>query len=73
MGSQTEIGLIAQEVQQLVPEVIGTNSNGMLSLDYPKLTATLIKALQKQWKELKNLNRVEVMRCHKEWMFLKVR
>ena len=24
MGSQTEIGLIAQEVQQLVPEVIGT-------------------------------------------------
>ncbi len=46
LGSQLEIGFIAQEVQQLVPEVIGQNSDGMLSLDYPKLTAVLAKAVQ---------------------------
>jgi hypothetical protein len=45
-GAQREIGLIAQEVQQVIPEVIGTNDNGTLSVDYPKLTAVLIKAVQ---------------------------
>ena len=44
MGSQKEIGLIAQEVQEVVPEVIGENSDGTLSLDYPKLTALLIES-----------------------------
>ena len=44
LGSQREIGMIAQEVQPYLPEVIGTNSDGTLSLDYPKLTAVLIEA-----------------------------
>ncbi len=45
-GAQREIGLIAQQVQSHVPEVVGTNSDGTLSLDYPKLTALLIGAVQ---------------------------
>lgn len=45
-GEQREIGLIAQQVQPHVPEVVGTNSDGTLSLDYPKLTALLIGAVQ---------------------------
>ncbi len=45
-GGQREIGLIAQQVQPHVPEVIGTNQDGTLSLDYPKLTALLIGAVQ---------------------------
>lgn len=45
-GEQREIGLIAQQVQPFVPEVIGTNEDGTLSLDYPKLTALLIGAVQ---------------------------
>jgi len=45
-GVQPEIGFIAQEVQELVPEVVGTNHNGTLSVDYPKLVATLTSALQ---------------------------
>jgi hypothetical protein len=45
-GSQVEIGFIAQEIQQYIPEVIGENSDGMLSLDYSKLTAVLTKAIQ---------------------------
>lgn len=46
MGEQTEIGFIAQEVQQIVPEVIGTNFDGTLSLDYAKLTALLAESVK---------------------------
>ncbi len=52
LGSQKEIGLIAQEVQQYVPEVIGVSSDETLTLDYAKLTPVLIKAVQ----ELKSEN-----------------
>lgn len=45
-GEQREIGLIAQEVAPHVPEVVGVNADGTLSLDYPKLTALLIGAVQ---------------------------
>lgn len=52
MGSQKEIGLIAQQVQEICPEVIGVNSDGMLSLDYAKLIAVLINAV-KELNEIK--------------------
>lgn len=45
-GPQREIGFIAQEVQKIVPEVIGTNANGKLSLDYSKMIAVLTKSIQ---------------------------
>ena len=45
-GPQREIGFIAQEVQELVPEVVNPSSDGILSLDYSKLTAVLAKAVQ---------------------------
>jgi hypothetical protein len=46
LGEQTEVGLIAQEVEPHVPEVIGSNPDGTLSIDYAKLTALLIGAVQ---------------------------
>lgn len=45
-GSQKEIGLIAQEVQPILPEVIGLNNDGTLSIDYPKIVSILIGAIQ---------------------------
>jgi hypothetical protein len=45
-GEQTELGFIAQDMQKLVPEVVGENADGMLSLDYPKLVAVMAKAIQ---------------------------
>lgn len=44
-GTQTEIGFLAQQVQKIVPEVVGQNADGSLSLDYPKLTAVLVKSI----------------------------
>jgi len=56
MGTQTEIGFIAQEVKELIPEVIGINNNETLSLDYPKLTAVLVKAIQEQQAQIEELS-----------------
>jgi len=45
-GLQNEIGLIAQQVKEIVPEVVGTDANGMLTLNYAHLTAVLIGAIK---------------------------
>jgi hypothetical protein len=58
-GLQKEIGFIAQEVQAHIPEVIGINSDETLSLDYPKLTAVLTKAIKEQ-QEMINQLRTEI-------------
>lgn len=46
LGEQPEIGLLAQEVLEVIPEVVGSNNDGMLSIDYPKLVVVLINAIQ---------------------------
>ena len=44
-----QIGVIAQEVQSIYPELITVGGNGYLSVNYPKLTAVLLQSV----KELK--------------------
>ncbi len=45
MGSQKELGLLAQEVQRVMPELVSTQGD-TLSLDYVRLVPVLIKAIQ---------------------------
>jgi len=45
-GDQLEIGLIAQQVRDHVPHLVGVNVDGTLSLDYAKLTIPLINAIK---------------------------
>ena len=45
-GKQNEIGLIAQDVENICPELVGENKNGELFIDYPKIVNLLIKAIQ---------------------------
>jgi hypothetical protein len=47
-----QIGLVAQEVEQVIPELVSTPENGYKSVDYTKLTAVLVEAV----KELKTDN-----------------
>jgi len=44
-----QIGVIAQEVQAVYPELVREGGNGYLSVNYPKLTAVLLQSI----KELK--------------------
>jgi hypothetical protein len=54
-----EVGLIAQEVQKVLPEVVSQDADGYLSLDYGRLTPLLIngiKELEIKSEELKVKN-----------------
>jgi hypothetical protein len=44
-GAQ-DIGFIAQEVQDVVPEFVHTSDDGVLSMDYGKITALLVSTWQ---------------------------
>ncbi|MBC6480832.1 MAG: tail fiber domain-containing protein [Hormoscilla sp. GM7CHS1pb] len=44
----TEIGLVAQEVEEFFPELVSTDSEGTKSLSYSRLIAPLIEAVKDQ-------------------------
>ncbi len=44
-----EIGLIAQDVQKVVPELVDKAGDGYLTLDYGKLTSLLVEAIKDLW------------------------
>lgn len=51
-----DVGVIAQEVQQVIPEVVGVRENGTLAVKYDRLVSLLIEAikdLSNQVEELK--------------------
>jgi len=54
-GPWTEIGFMAQEMRELVPYVVGENSDGTLTIDYPKLTAVLARAIQELKQQIDEL------------------
>ncbi len=53
-----QIGLIAQEVEHVLPEVVNTNSAGYKSVDYSKLVALLIEASKEQQKQIDELQKM---------------
>ncbi|OGC06761.1 hypothetical protein A2526_05645 [candidate division WOR-1 bacterium RIFOXYD2_FULL_36_8] len=55
MGNQKQIGMIAQEVEPVLPEVVGTGSDGYKSIDYAKLTSFLVEVNKAQQKEIEEL------------------
>lgn len=58
-GSSTrrEIGVIAQEVEQVFPELVSLADNGYRRVDYDRLTAVLIEAVKELRKENDALKR----------------
>ena len=53
-GKEREIGVVAQEAEEVVPEVVHTNEKGYKSVRYGKLTAVLIEAVKEQQKQIKS-------------------
>jgi len=56
MGERREIGLNAQHIKTLIPEVV-SEENGILRIDYPKLTAVLANAITEQQIQIEVLNK----------------
>jgi len=51
-----QIGLIAQEVEAVVPEVVHTADDGFKSIDYAKLLAVMAEAIKTQQEQIENLS-----------------
>lgn len=54
-GAREDIGFIAQDVRQLVPQAVTTNPDDTLALDYTKLIPVLTKAVQELSAKVKSL------------------
>lgn len=54
-ADKNQIGLIAQEVEKVTPELVETDINGFKSVDYAKLSVLLLKAMQEQNAEIEQL------------------
>lgn len=48
-----KIGLIAQELQKVYPEMLSQGSDGFLKVDYTQLSAVLIQAIKEQQQQIK--------------------
>lgn len=53
--STPKTGLIAQEVQEVLPEVVKTRDDGFLALDYSKMMGLLVEAIKEQQIQIEEL------------------
>jgi hypothetical protein len=51
-----QVGVIAQEVQKVLPELVSETKDGYLSVSYSQLTALLIEAVKEQQEQIEELN-----------------
>ncbi|MBC7532047.1 MAG: tail fiber domain-containing protein [Oligoflexus sp.] len=54
-GSETQLGVIAQEIEKIVPEVVTTGSDGVKRVKYTDLIPLIIEAMQEQNTEFEKL------------------
>jgi hypothetical protein len=54
-GIKDDIGFIAQEVQEVVPDLVRKNDNGLLSLRDKGITALLVEAIKEQQTQIDEL------------------
>ncbi len=60
-SNERQVGVIAQEVEKVLPELVMTDEDGYKAVAYDKLTAVLIEAVKEQQKQielLKNENQI---------------
>lgn len=56
-NNQDAIGVIAQEVEQILPQVVATSDTGEKSVSYGNIIAVLIEAVKEQQKEIEELKK----------------
>ena len=55
MGNSRQIGIIAQEVETVFPELVGMGADGYKTFAYDRLGPILIEAIKEQQKEIDSL------------------
>jgi len=52
-----QVGLIAQDVEKVIPEIVKTDTDGYKAVSYERLTAVLVEAVKEQQKQIQELRR----------------
>ena len=55
INSGNDIGVIAQEVEEVLPEIVSTRDNGYKAVKYEKLTPFLISCIKEQQTQISSL------------------
>ncbi len=64
-ASGEQIGVIAQELQKVFPELVSTGADGYLAVNYSQLTAVLLQAVKEQQQEIDLLKKQMQIVMHK--------
>lgn len=54
---QKQIGFIAQEIEKIIPEVVGENPDGYKGVQYQNVVGLLVEAIKEQQKQIDELRR----------------
>jgi hypothetical protein len=54
-GGKAELGLIAQEVERIIPQVVGTDMSGYKTIAYGNMVGILVEAIKEQQITIKEL------------------
>jgi hypothetical protein len=57
-SSDSQIGVIAQDVEAVCPEIVSTDNEGFKTVAYDRLTAILIESVKEQQEQIKNLTNI---------------
>jgi hypothetical protein len=61
-----KIGVIAQEIQKILPQVVNEQADGMLSVSYGNIVAVLIEAIKEQQLQIEDLkNKLDLLTQNK--------
>ena len=52
---ETQFGFIAQEFEQVIPELVKTDKDGYKSIDYVKVTPVLVEAIKEQQQQIESV------------------
>ena len=60
-SKEKQVGFIAQEVEKIVPEVVRTDANGYMGIDYSKFAPLLVEGIKELEKRLEAVERENKM------------
>jgi hypothetical protein len=62
MPETRQVGFLAEEVKEVVPEIVGENGYGLTGVDYSRITTLLVEAVKELKAENENLkHRIEIL------------